>query len=153
MALTSHCKEGTKSSSRSRALLIAPLLRWERSDDLASCCPVAVQSDADMLPIRTGEHPRRTSTTAPISTPTASRRRQSLISLLMNSWKLPAARRELVFFARVRLSYPRSGQSPNSTVSGLLRGSGGYGTDEDIQNQFRNVLDHAVRVLERVDTF
>lgn len=38
-------------------------------------------------------------------------------------------------------------------LDALLRGAAKYGTDEEIQNQLRNVLDHAIRVTERADTF
>ncbi|WP_223693565.1 magnesium and cobalt transport protein CorA [Leifsonia poae] len=37
-------------------------------------------------------------------------------------------------------------------VQGLLRGAERYGTDDDVQNRQRNVLDHIVRVTERVNT-
>ncbi|MEP7765938.1 magnesium and cobalt transport protein CorA [Sanguibacter sp. 25GB23B1] len=37
-------------------------------------------------------------------------------------------------------------------VHGLLRGADRYGTDDDVQNRLRNVLDHIVRVTERVTT-
>jgi len=36
-------------------------------------------------------------------------------------------------------------------VQGLLRGAGRYGTDDEVQNRLRNVLDHTIRVTERVD--
>jgi magnesium transporter len=36
-------------------------------------------------------------------------------------------------------------------VRGLLRGAGRYGTDNEVQNRLRNVLDHTVRVTERVN--
>lgn len=36
-------------------------------------------------------------------------------------------------------------------VRGLLRGAGLYGTGEEVQNRLRNVLDHTIRVTERVD--
>lgn len=38
-------------------------------------------------------------------------------------------------------------------LTGLLRGAPKYGTDEEVQNELRNVLDHSLRVTERVDTF
>lgn len=38
-------------------------------------------------------------------------------------------------------------------LDALLRGAAKYGTDEEVQNQLRNVLDHAIRVTERADTF
>jgi magnesium transporter len=38
-------------------------------------------------------------------------------------------------------------------LDALLRGAGKYGTDAEVQNQFRNVLDHAIRVNEKADTF
>lgn len=37
-------------------------------------------------------------------------------------------------------------------VQGLLRGADRYGTGNDVQNRLRNVLDHSVRVTERVTT-
>lgn len=36
-------------------------------------------------------------------------------------------------------------------VHGLLRGAGRYGTGDEVQNRLRNVLDHTIRVTERVD--
>jgi magnesium transporter len=36
-------------------------------------------------------------------------------------------------------------------VNGLFRGAGRYATDDEVQNRLRNVLDHTVRVAERVD--
>ncbi|MEU3733848.1 magnesium and cobalt transport protein CorA [Streptomyces sp. NPDC033538] len=36
-------------------------------------------------------------------------------------------------------------------VRGLLRGAGRYGTGDEVQNRLRNVLDHTIRVTERVD--
>lgn len=38
-------------------------------------------------------------------------------------------------------------------LEALLRGASKYGTDEDVRNELRNVLDHAIRITERVDTF
>jgi len=38
-------------------------------------------------------------------------------------------------------------------VQAMLRGADKYGTGDDVQNRLRNVLDHAIRVTERVDTF
>ncbi|MDD7963142.1 magnesium and cobalt transport protein CorA [Microbacterium thalli] len=38
-------------------------------------------------------------------------------------------------------------------LEALLRGAEKYGTDVDVQNQLRNVYDHAIRITERVDTF
>ncbi|MGN7189454.1 magnesium and cobalt transport protein CorA [Curtobacterium sp. MCBA15_004] len=35
----------------------------------------------------------------------------------------------------------------------LLLGAEKYGTDPEVQNQLRNVLDHAIRITERADTF
>ena len=37
-------------------------------------------------------------------------------------------------------------------VQGLLRGADRYGTGDDVQNRLRNVLDHIVRITERVNT-
>jgi magnesium transporter len=37
-------------------------------------------------------------------------------------------------------------------VQSLLRGAGRYGTGDEVQNRLRNVLDHIVRVTERVTT-
>lgn len=39
-----------------------------------------------------------------------------------------------------------------SMVEGLLRGADRYGTNEEVQNRLRNVLDHVVRITERVNT-
>jgi magnesium transporter len=38
-------------------------------------------------------------------------------------------------------------------LGGLLRGAAKYQTDEEVQNELRNVLDHSLRVTERADTF
>ncbi|PZE86330.1 magnesium and cobalt transport protein CorA [Curtobacterium sp. MCBD17_032] len=38
-------------------------------------------------------------------------------------------------------------------LTALLRGAGKYGTDVEVQNQLRNVMDHALRITERADTF
>lgn len=38
-------------------------------------------------------------------------------------------------------------------LEALLRGAGKYGTDAEVQHDLRNVLDHAIRITERVDTF
>ncbi|PSL37647.1 magnesium transporter [Labedella gwakjiensis] len=38
-------------------------------------------------------------------------------------------------------------------LDALLRGAAKYGTNEDVQDQLRNVYDHAIRITERVDTF
>lgn len=37
-------------------------------------------------------------------------------------------------------------------LQALLRGTTKYGTNEEVENRLRNVLDHAIRVTERVDT-
>ncbi|MCX5535801.1 magnesium and cobalt transport protein CorA [Streptomyces sp. NBC_00006] len=42
------------------------------------------------------------------------------------------------------------GALPNM-VRGLLRGADRYGTGDEVQNRLRNVLDHTIRVTERVD--
>jgi len=38
-------------------------------------------------------------------------------------------------------------------VDSLLRGAAKYGTDDEVQAQLRNVLDHTIRITERADTF
>jgi magnesium transporter len=38
-------------------------------------------------------------------------------------------------------------------LTALLRGAEKYGTDVEVQNQLRNVMDHALRITERADTF
>lgn len=38
-------------------------------------------------------------------------------------------------------------------LEALVKGAGKYGTDFEVENSLRNVLDHAIRVTERVDTF
>jgi magnesium transporter len=38
-------------------------------------------------------------------------------------------------------------------LTALLRGAEKYGTEVEVQNQLRNVMDHALRITERADTF
>lgn len=50
------------------------------------------------------------------------------------------------------LSFQRAIGPLPDMVQSLLRGADRYGTDDDVQNRLRNVLDHIVRVTERVVT-
>ncbi|MGV8978800.1 MAG: magnesium and cobalt transport protein CorA [Cellulomonas sp.] len=50
------------------------------------------------------------------------------------------------------MSFQRAIGPLPSMVQGLLRGADRYGTGDDVQNRLRNVLDHIVRVTERVTT-
>lgn len=38
-------------------------------------------------------------------------------------------------------------------LDALLRGATKYGTDDEVQHELRNILDHAIRITERADTF
>jgi magnesium transporter len=51
------------------------------------------------------------------------------------------------------LAFQRATKPVPSMVRGLLRGAEKYGVDDDVQHRLRNVLDHALRVTERVDSF
>ncbi len=50
------------------------------------------------------------------------------------------------------LSFQRAIGPLPTMVQGLLRGAGRYGTGDEVQNRLRNVLDHVIRVTERVNT-
>lgn len=50
------------------------------------------------------------------------------------------------------ISFQRAIGPLPSMVQGLLRGADRYGTGNDVQNRLRNVLDHIMRVTERVST-
>ena len=51
------------------------------------------------------------------------------------------------------LAFQRATKPVPAMVRGLLRGAEKYGVDDDVQHRLRNVLDHALRVTERVDSF
>jgi magnesium transporter len=51
------------------------------------------------------------------------------------------------------LGFQRATTPVPAMVKGLLRGADKYGVDEEVQHRLRNVLDHALRVTERVDSF
>ncbi|MFS0729169.1 magnesium and cobalt transport protein CorA [Curtobacterium sp. 1P10AnD] len=51
------------------------------------------------------------------------------------------------------LGFQRATTPVPAMVTGLLRGADKYGVDEEVQHRLRNVLDHALRVTERVDSF
>ncbi|WIE65292.1 magnesium and cobalt transport protein CorA [Curtobacterium sp. MCLR17_036] len=51
------------------------------------------------------------------------------------------------------LSFQRATKPVPSMVRGLLRGADKYGVDDEVQHRLRNVLDHALRVSERIDSF
>ncbi|WP_144709908.1 magnesium and cobalt transport protein CorA [Curtobacterium pusillum] len=51
------------------------------------------------------------------------------------------------------LAFQRATTPVPAMVTGLLRGADKYGVDEEVQHRLRNVLDHALRVTERVDSF
>jgi magnesium transporter len=51
------------------------------------------------------------------------------------------------------LAFQRATKPVPAMVKGLLRGSDKYGVDDEVQHRLRNVLDHALRVTERVDSF
>ena len=50
------------------------------------------------------------------------------------------------------ISFQRAIGPLPGVVQGLLRGADRYGTGDDVQNRLRNVLDHIVRITERVNT-
>jgi len=51
------------------------------------------------------------------------------------------------------LGFQRATKPVPAMVKGLLRGADKYGVDDEVQHRLRNVLDHALRVTERVDSF
>jgi magnesium transporter len=51
------------------------------------------------------------------------------------------------------LAFQRATKPVPAMVKGLLRGADKYGVDDEVQHRLRNVLDHALRVTERVDSF
>lgn len=51
------------------------------------------------------------------------------------------------------LAFQRATTPVPAMVRGLLRGADKYAVDEEVQHRLRNVLDHALRVTERVDSF
>ncbi len=51
------------------------------------------------------------------------------------------------------LGFQRATAPVPAMVRGLLRGAEKYGVDDEVQHRLRNVLDHALRVTERVDSF
>ncbi|MFJ5144109.1 magnesium and cobalt transport protein CorA [Curtobacterium sp. NPDC088465] len=51
------------------------------------------------------------------------------------------------------LGFQRATAPVPAMVRGLLRGADKYGVDDEVQHRLRNVLDHALRVTERVDSF
>ncbi len=51
------------------------------------------------------------------------------------------------------LGFQRATTPVPAMVQGLLRGADKYGVDEEVRHRLGNVLDHALRVTERVDSF
>lgn len=64
----------------------------------------------------------------------------------------PGLSERIYFLIEQVLTFQRAIGSLPDIVHGLLRGADRYGTDDDVQNRLRNVLDHVVRVTERVAT-
>jgi magnesium transporter len=65
----------------------------------------------------------------------------------------PAASKRIYQLLREVLGFQRATAPVPNMIRALLRGAGKYGADEDLQDQLRNVLDHAIRITERVSTF
>ncbi|OIH95177.1 magnesium and cobalt transport protein CorA [Curtobacterium sp. MCBA15_001] len=51
------------------------------------------------------------------------------------------------------LAFQRATKPVPAMVNGLLRGADKYAVDEEVQHRLRDVLDHALRVTERIDSF
>ncbi|WP_449406987.1 magnesium and cobalt transport protein CorA [Microbacterium maritypicum] len=51
------------------------------------------------------------------------------------------------------IDFQRATQPLSGMLDALLRGSDKYGVDEELQRYLRDVLDHALRIAERVTTF
>jgi len=51
------------------------------------------------------------------------------------------------------LAFQRATKPVPAMVKGLLRGADKYAVDEDVQHRLRDVMDHALRVTERIDSF
>jgi magnesium transporter len=65
----------------------------------------------------------------------------------------PASSRRIYQLLSEVIGFQRAIGPLPGMLNALLRGAEKYGTDTEVQNQLRNVLDHAIRVTERVDTF
>ncbi|MDQ2745134.1 MAG: magnesium and cobalt transport protein CorA [Chloroflexota bacterium] len=73
-------------------------------------------------------------------------------SLFTNGHVDPALSERIYRLIEQVISFQRAIGPLPSMVQGLLRGADRYGTGDDVQNRLRNVLDHIVRVTERVTT-
>ena len=65
----------------------------------------------------------------------------------------PASSRRIYQLLSEVIGFQRAIGPLPDMLQALLRGSVKYGADYDVQNSLRNVLDHALRVTERADTF
>ncbi len=73
-------------------------------------------------------------------------------SLFIDEHVDPALSQRIYRLIEQVLSFQRAIGPLPTMVQGLLRGAGRHGTDDDVQNRLRSVLDHVVRVTERVNT-
>jgi magnesium transporter len=65
----------------------------------------------------------------------------------------PAVSKHIYQLLSEVLAFQRATTPVPAMVKGLLRGADKYGVDDEVQHRLRNVLDHALRVTERVDSF
>ncbi|OII09040.1 magnesium and cobalt transport protein CorA [Curtobacterium sp. MCBA15_008] len=65
----------------------------------------------------------------------------------------PAVSKRIYQLLSEVLGFQRATKPVPAMVKGLLRGADKYGVDDEVQHRLRNVLDHALRVTERVDSF
>ncbi|GAB2984213.1 magnesium and cobalt transport protein CorA [Frigoribacterium salinisoli] len=65
----------------------------------------------------------------------------------------PASSRRIYQLLSEVIGFQRAIGPLPDMLQALLRGAGKYGAHDDVQNSLRNVLDHALRVTERADTF
>ncbi|TPW77342.1 magnesium and cobalt transport protein CorA [Schumannella soli] len=65
----------------------------------------------------------------------------------------PAASQRIYHLLSQVIDFQRAIGPLPDMLHGLLRGSSKYGADDEVQNQVRNVLDHALRITERADAF
>lgn len=73
-------------------------------------------------------------------------------SLFIDGHVDPALSQRIYRLIEQVLAFQRAIGSLPTMVDGQLRGAGRYGTGDEVQNRLRNVLDHVIRVTERVKT-
>ncbi|WP_405146887.1 magnesium and cobalt transport protein CorA [Sphaerisporangium sp. NBC_01403] len=65
----------------------------------------------------------------------------------------PAAPRRIYALSREVIEFQRATRPLLDMLTGLIAGSPKYGVDEELQRYLRDVADHAITVVERVDNF